>query len=447
MPTPAESNACSACARSKRKCGRQMPSCARCAERNISCIYPPSRSRAAPPYQPLLPDTSVEDDGLLAEAALADDLMLDLASFPLMDVDFAALSSLTQPPTSAPATNADWFLAPETWRIANRADHPVTVAVGKATMKKYIAVLQSWFDRWATTGSNPFIHPRLYSTTFPACVQVAYAALASYIHRTPANTDTVLQIIEDRSTDLLQENGAVLSLDRSGAEQWTDREADGDIDIDIDIDTIDLFAQLSRLHALMVYQLIGLFDGDIRSRYVAQTRMSVLDSWTRKLFRSAERALALPSININTHSHSHTHADTADTAATHLIGCLPRPSTPSQQQWYLWILSESIRRTWLVAVSLSPVFSALQRRCAACPGGIMYTNRSGVWDAASAAEWERECVAGGEVGFLQRFEGVRLFEEVGPGEVDEFGMAMLDMTFDGEVLGGWRGGGGRGIRV
>lgn len=161
-----------------------------------------------------------------ANLILADELMLDLA-FPLMDNDFAAPSSLIQTP-SAPATRADWFLAPETWRIFHRVDTSVDVAVGKATMKKYVAVLQSWFERWVTAGSNPFIHPRLYSANFLACVQVAYATLASYIHRTPANTDTVLQIIEDSSNDLLQENGAVLNM--VGAEEWADG---GEQDVDL----------------------------------------------------------------------------------------------------------------------------------------------------------------------------------------------------------------------
>lgn len=422
MPTHAESNACSACARSKRKCGRQMPSCARCADRGRSCVYPPSRSRAASSSRPLLSDAlrgSVPrvEDGLLAEVAgntssrtanliLADDLMLDLA-FPLMDSDFTAPSSLIQTP-SAPATRADWFLAPETWRISHRVDTSAAMPVGKATMKKYVAVLQSWFERWVTTGSNPFIHPCLYSANSPACVQVAYATLASYIHRTPANTDTVLQIVEDRSNDLLRENGAI--LDRVGAEEWADG---GEQDV-------DLFAQLTRLHALMVYQIIGLFDGDIRSRHVAEGHMAVQDSWAGKLFHSAAKAL------------SNTHA-----AATHLVGCLPTPSTYSQQQWYLWILSESIRRTWLVAVSLSCVFSALQQRWSACPGGVMYTNRSGLWNAASATEWEKVCL-GRNVAFLQRFECARLFDDAEPADIDEFGTAMLDMTFNGELLEKWR---------
>lgn len=424
MPTHAELNACSACARSKRKCSRQMPSCARCADRGRSCVYPQSRSRAASSSRPLLSDASRcsvprVEDGQLAEIAgntfsfshatnqiLADDLMLDLA-LPLVDSDFAAPSSLIQTP-SAPATRADWFLAPETWRISHRVDTSADVAVGIGTMKNYVAVLQSWFERWVTTGSNPFIHPRLYSANFPACVQVAYITLASYIHRTPTNTDTVLRIIEDRSNNLLQENGAILNM--VGVEKWADG---GEQDL-------DLFAQLTRLHALMVYQIIGLFDGDIRSRHVAEGHIAVQDSWAGKLFHSAAKAFSNPHVG-----------------ATHLVGFLPRPSTYSQEQWNLWILSESIRRTWLVAVSLSPVFFALQQRLSACPGGAMYTNRSGLWNAASATDWEKQCL-GRNVAFLQRFECSRLFDDADPVDIDEFGTAMLDMTFDGELLEKWR---------
>ncbi|KAH8807956.1 RNA polymerase 2 mediator complex component [Xylogone sp. PMI_703] len=427
MPkTQAESNACSACARSKRKCGRQLPSCARCVDRGRTCIYPPSRNRATLSSRPLLTNASrgsaprgeVDDGPSAANAGIpsshsaslivADDLMLDL-TFPLMDSDFAAPSSPVRS-SSAPAIKADWFLAPETWRISHGGDTSADVGVGRAMMKKYITLLQSWFHRWVTTGNNPFIHPRLYSASFPACVQVAYATLASYIHRTPTNTDTILQIIEDRSNDLLQENGLVLTT--VGTEEWIDG---GEQDI-------DLFAQLTRLHALMVYQIIGLFDGDIRSRHVAQGRMAVQDSWANKLVRSAGKSLS------NTH---------AVTVATNLIGCLPGPSTSSQEQWYLWILSETIRRTWLVAVSITPIFSALQQRWAACPGGVMYTNRSGLWDATSATEWEKQC-SGRNVAFLQRFEYARLLNDMHPADIDEFGTAILNMTCGEELLQKWR---------
>ncbi|EXJ84273.1 hypothetical protein A1O3_04940 [Capronia epimyces CBS 606.96] len=483
MPTRAESNACSACARSKRKCGRQIPSCARCVDRATACVYPPSRSRAASSARPLLSDAwrgrglsrgtapRLDSERLLAEVqlevagntntssssrpatlnlshaddlSLADDLMLDTdLAFPLLDSDcgFTAPSSLIQPPAPTPnpgtqATTADWFLAPETWEISYRAGTSADVPVGIATMKKYVAVLQSWFERWVATGSNPFIHACLYSANSPACVQVAYATLASYIHRTPANTDTILQIVEDRSNDLLRENGAILA--RVDAEEWADPDA-GEQDVHL-----DLFTQLTRLHALMVYQIIGLFDGDIRSRHVAQGHMAVLDSWAGRLFRSAAKTLSNTQTHTHAHAHAHAHA-LATHAHPHLVGWLPTLSTAtststySQQQcqWYLWILAESIRRTWLVAVSLCPVYSTLQQRWATCPGGVMYTNRSGLWNAATATEWEKQCLRW-DVAFLQRFESATVLDHSDPADIDEFGTAMLDMTFNRDLLEKWR---------
>lgn len=387
-----------------------MPSCTRCADRGRSCVYPPSRSKGdASSSRPLRSDAlrgsaPRVEDGLLA----ADDLMLDPA-FPLMDSDFAAVpSSLIQAPSLPPSTRTDWFLAPETWKITHSGLTLGDVAIGKATIKKYIATIQSWFELWVTTASNPFIHAHLYSANFPACVQVAYATLTSYIHRTPENTDAVFQIVEDRSNDLLQENGAVLSI--VGTNEWADEE-DQDI---------DLFTQLTRLHALMTYQIIGLFDGDIRSRHVAEGHMAVQDSWTSKLFHSAAKALSNTQV-----------------VASHLVGGLPRPYTSSQEHWYLWIMSESIRRTWLVASSISPVYSVLQQRWSNCPGGIMYTNRSGLWKAASATEWEKQCLRK-DTAFLQRYECSKLFDHAEPADIDEFGTAILEMTFNKELLERWR---------
>ncbi|KAJ5109110.1 hypothetical protein N7456_005785 [Penicillium angulare] len=301
---------------------------------------------------------------------------------------------------------ADWFLESETWRISHRSVTSIDVAINNTTMKNYIGVLQSWIEHWVTTGSNPFIHHRLYSERFPACVQVAYATLSSYTHRTSANTDTILRIIESRSNDLLQENGAILEIVDS--EKWTDRGGQ----------QIDIFVQLTRLHALIVYQIIGLFDGDIRARHVAEGHIAVQDIWASKLLSSA--AKSLPSAHI----------------ATTNIDCLPKPSTYSQQQWHLWILSESIRRTWLVAVSISPIFTALQKGWSTCPGGIMYTSRSGLWDAASATQWEKQSLGG--VAFLQRFDCTSLLDYAKPGDIDAFGTAMLDMTVNAELLERWR---------
>ncbi|CAG5188837.1 uncharacterized protein ALTATR162_LOCUS12042 [Alternaria atra] len=417
MSLRAESNACTACARSKRKCGRQIPSCARCADKGKSCIYPPSKKQTGHSHRPLLSNGSVlrGRDALSPEAATdtstVDASLYSIDDF-LWDVELPPIGSyLGAPPSQIQIPSVlktDWFLAPETWTISRRSMSSDDVPIGTAAMKKYVTVLQSWLRSWVTTGSNPLIHSSLYNVNFPACVQVAYATLASYVHRTPANTDIVLQIVEDRSNDLLRENGAI--LDQTSAEKWIDI---GGLDH-------DLWGQLTRLHALLVYQIIGLFDGDVRARHVAEGHMAIQDSWAGKLFSTAGAALS----------------NEQDSSA-HLVNCLPKLPTYLQQQWYLWILSESIRRTWLVAASLSPVFSALQQRWAACPGGVMYTNRSGLWNASSAAEWERQCLEK-NVAFLQRFECARLFHYARPADVDKFGVAMLEMTFSEDLLENWR---------
>ena len=333
--------------------------------------------------------------------------MLDLnLDYLFSSSDFAAPSPLGRN-LSVPVSSADWFLGPGTWNVTHTRLESTAGKFSKASMKRYISLLQNWFERWITTGSNPFVHVSLYSASFPACVQIAYATLASYIYRTPANTDAIIQIVEDSSNDLLRGNGAV--LDKVDTDEWVDRE-DGDV---------DLFAQLSRLHALMVYQIIGLLDGDIRSRHVAEGHLAVQMSWAGKLLRSAAKGFS----------------DT-ETAITHVVGSLSYPSTLSKQQWYLWILSESVRRTWFVAVSLCSIYSALQRRWAICPGGIMYTNRSGLWNAASATEWNKQCSEGNVA--LQRFECTRVFDETVPADIDEFGTAILEVSFNEELLETWR---------
>ncbi|PVH98357.1 hypothetical protein DM02DRAFT_596084 [Periconia macrospinosa] len=365
MATHTESKACNTCAKSKRKCGRQVPCCSRCAEKGISCAYPPSRRKLASSARLLLPNTS------------------------------KGLAPTIQDALHASVIKTEWFLAPETWRICHDVDNPAEVAVlHKGILKKYVAEVQSWFERWVTTGSNPFIHPLLYSVNFPACVQIAYSTLTSYIHRTPENTETILQAVEDRSHDLVQQNE--------------------------EVDEENLFAQIARLHALMVYQTIGLFDGDIRSRYVAESHINVQSNWASKLYQSAAKTL------------SYTYAAEG----------LPNPSTSLQQQWYLWVQSESIRRTWLVSGAISSIFLTLLHRTPTCPGSVMYTNRTGLWGAESATEWEKQCLDR-DAAFMQRFESVKLFDDMEPADVDEFGTAMLSMTVHRDLLEKWKSGSNR----
>jgi hypothetical protein len=85
---------------------------------------------------------------------------------------------------------------------------------------------------------------------------------------------------------------------------------------------------------------------------------------------------------------------------------------------------------------MGSVFSALQQRWALCPGGIMYTNRSGLWEAASATQWLKQC-EDSNVKVLQRFECNSVLGHLRPADVDEFAIAMLKMTLSEEMIAAW----------
>ncbi|CAI6339400.1 unnamed protein product [Periconia digitata] len=404
MPTRKETKACWTCAKSKRKCGRTMPSCARCIEKRVPCVYPRSTRKAESAHRPLLskagrtpglhPTVIGDETSLTTNLFSPDEFQWDS----LLDFSFSSPLSQFQIPT-ATFTRTEFFLAPEAWEVTHDENTSKAAAlITKATMKKYVAEVQSWLQRWITEGANPFIHPRMYSTKSPVCLQLAHATLASYIHRTPDNTDAILQSVEDRLHELVMEHDNTVEA----------HDVDG------------LFGQLARLHALLVYQIIGLFDGDIRCRHVTEFHIDVQSTWAMKLFHSASTILPKTTMDV-----------------AHLFGALPDSSTPAQQQWYLWILSESIRRTWLVAGAVSAIFLTLQQRRAICPGSIQYTARSGLWNASSAIEWERN-FSGRDVAFLHGFESPKLFVDTKPADVDEFGTALLNMTAHREMLEKWK---------
>jgi hypothetical protein len=104
--------------------------------------------------------------------------------------------------------------------------------------------------------------------------------------------------------------------------------------------------------------------------------------------------------------------------------------------WQAWIVSESIRRTWLIGMGLHAAYVGLKQGWTPCHGGVMFTNREGVWEAKSAYTWARLCTET-DVRFMQRFDAERLFSETTPAEVNDFGKAMLEITFGKDRMEEW----------
>lgn len=245
------------------------------------------------------------------------------------------------------------------------------------------------------------MHPHLYKRRLPRCIQDASTAVSSYNSRTPATRDMVLRIIEDRADELV-----------TSPSEEAER---------------DTFDHLARVQVLIAYSVIRHFDGDIRQRHLAEQHLPILDLWTSHMFESAARA-------------AHNGTLLLSNAIEHPSLCQnTRVSSQEGQEtllWHAWILSESVRRTWLIAHFIRTIYLTLQRGSAECPGGVMVTTRRGVWGAGSAFAWTRMC-AEQSVGFMHRNETIRMMVEGRPGDVDEFSLAMMEVDFGAERMERW----------
>ncbi|KAI0844350.1 hypothetical protein F5Y00DRAFT_248995 [Daldinia vernicosa] len=402
--------ACAACTRAKRPCSKRLPRCDRCERRNIPCRYPPPYLTAR--------DYAETDSGSAATEA---SLTRTGAALPIHVVSFEPSypkTSEAQPGdpfhpccagfpenTKTLPLGHDWFYRSDSWTISrsNTPSFP-TEAFDVRALKQYITTVQSWLRLWVATGRSPFIHHRLYSPKMPRCVQDAYTALTAYLARTPESSEICFQIIRDRAEGLVEEaqpTGGSMPLDP--------------------------FDHLARVHALFVYQMIGLFDGDIELRVEAESRISTLTSWVAEMWDSAELDASLYSTmlaleqDVGSSEGTPTAAPTDETTA-----------------WRRWILSESIRRAWIIVTITQSIYLLFKTGWSHCPGSVNWTPRAGVWDAPDQYDWCKLVMSGSGPLFIPGLRADVLYKEASPSEVDEFGHAVLIAEFGSESMAKWK---------
>ncbi|KAH8812708.1 hypothetical protein F5884DRAFT_786166 [Xylogone sp. PMI_703] len=403
--------ACSACAMAKRRCERQKPCCSRCRKRGIECRYPPPR----------------RTNFVLCEGEYSSPVAADVLPYGNQLCVYSAANQSSRaedgrlvlgPSPSSPGTSVDnqvpstWFTSQHTWEILPlpQAEYGSFAATD---LRRTILRIHEWLRQWIEKESNPFIHSHLYQTRFPRSVQDAYTALSSYFNKTASNERIVLRIIEDRAKLLVSEQGR-----DSGA---TSPES-----VAMNSVSLDSLEQLARVHALLVYQIIGLCDGDIRLRHLAESYIPVLDSWLQQMIEQASQTTCLGSFMV---SPAHEKA---------LAGLsLSDIERGSNLLWYSWILAESIRRTWIIASGLQTIYLAIQQgRAVPCKGSMVFTTRGGVWEAQSAPAWEKLC-AEVNVGLMQISEMDRLLAESTPEDVNDFTKMIFESAFGGNIVERW----------
>lgn len=279
-----------------------------------------------------------------------------------------------------------WFNAPETWIIDQVPGGLKPSPPSAEDLSTAKDTVQSWLMHWIAGKPNPFIHGHLYGRRLPSCLQDAYLCFTSYSQRNAANGDMLCDIVADKACQLVQHYG-VASLG-----------------------PLDALEHTARTQALFIYQFIGLFDGHIRLRHVAEGNIAVLTQWIHEAVDCAR---------------NHKSIDTA-------IGDL----FWEKALWQSWILAESVRRTWLMVSMVQGMYMTSRDGINHCLGGMMFTSRKGFWDASTATTWSKHCteVYGGLINLNQIDH---LLASIELSEMDEFATLVLKLTFGSEQIERW----------
>lgn len=199
---------------------------------------------------------------------------------------------------------------------------------------------------------SPFIHPTSYQCVPPVVYQDLLGVSAMYYYKTPQNQTVVFSMLDSRVSSLIQS---------SKSSFWSPND------------------YLVGLQALIIYQIIRLFDGDVRQRANAERDLVTLDDWTFQLYSAA-----------NT--------------------CYNDES--SESPYHLWVFLESIRRTVTMSVLVEAIYSLTKNGfCTTVPlMAVLPVSIDGaLWEAPEETWWQNTLGFGGDLstyqGFVNRWNG------------------------------------------
>lgn len=382
---------CSECAKAKRRCGLEQPNCARCTRQHLSCVYPPQpRPQTAIP-QNATPEEPIDFD--ITNVAL--DLQGGSDNHLTFDFDIP-----TMPTTSTPGildfdfctgTNSLESLSNMLQNSTDREDQVVLQRTYAPATKPFTSSHLSSFARsrveytieqmklaprmMVEQNCTPWQHPMLYDDHMPRSMQDAYAACAIYRTKNDTNTEHATRYITSRAEDLV--NSMVPS------------------------DPVDV---LARAQALMLYQIMLVFGGDVRLYAQAQALLPHVEDVGKTLLPIAD-------------------------AQTDAAGLLPLyPSAAARSAWKSFIFRESVRRTALSLYHITVVCNLLSGQLTTCLHDLKLNNRitfsAHLWYAKSAFEF---AVAWNEKThfLIKELDFTDVLKSAQPEDLDVFATMML----------------------
>lgn len=315
---------CNACVRGKRRCDKRSPRCTRCAAKGLDCVYqklPPSALSSATDGTSTT-TTTISGAASTAESSGTSPEMADMPDFD-MGFDMESLGTETSPESqhhhhiphhhmpSAQAVNMP--LGPELdfdivdfMNAGSNANNtslfnfnsaftetsnkmqlnplptaptveiepspirdlsllkPDDACIGVDPSEAHdprtcagfmVKEISSLHEVFAKTRATPFMHPQLWAGKLPKTMLSAFSAASAYATSTPENKSWIMKLVA---------NSAV-QIHREGENANTNAE------------------KLARVQALVVLDVIRVFDGDLSLRASADRERSVLLSWMKEL--------------------------------------------------------------------------------------------------------------------------------------------------------------------
>jgi hypothetical protein len=375
---------CYACVKSKRRCDLGYPFCKRCFIKGLDCKYPNATPRdtnrstsgatsgdvvlrqTTPDIAP--PATSAAVD-ISTEPTFIDTFVSDASIESFLCISSSSSGSTSSPENIPPDPyfRNDWNveippLLPPSMFVAPKADFPAFL--NRNQVSYVISGILTFPATMACAGSTLFLHRDLYAAHKPDAYQDCVALSALYMAKTPRNRGVLANSIGRKISGLV-----------SASATWT------------------LLEHLAAVQALIVYQVIRLFDPDLGLQGKAERDNGLLEVWSALLWK---RFFEDPQVFDSSYAR--------------------------------YVFQESLRRTVLMAVFTRCGWSVLTRGGLANQVPVLarlpIASDLEAWECGPE-EWCASAVEG-EVGLVNYGEWVQLWDnQHGVEELDPFGRMLL----------------------
>ncbi|KAK9234604.1 hypothetical protein V1525DRAFT_435460 [Lipomyces kononenkoae] len=395
---PPRRKSCLQCIKSKRRCDLGIPTCTRCRQRLIECSYPSRSDRNATiiPFQdqrackggPVLSEPAVENlpqlQGRGSSVYSTQSIFaVNCDSLPcVLQGPENGLGYVTPPTFAVRDTSLDIVQqTPDVLVPSRRRAFEFTFAAISSRLQYSIEQILATPRKMVLENQTAWCHPRLYIDVMPRSMQDALACCALYLAKNHINAPIIFSTIEAKVSDLLVAPEPTTAIEL-----------------------------LARTQALILYQIIRVFDGDIVALAAAAATSSALEAATLAL---------MP------------YVEFYNTSIMEEGGMLELcPLTTTKEFWLSWVFQESARRTLLFSFFFLQMHRLLiENKPVRCDGCKLYVCPS--W-TVSAHLWKAQSVLDFAIAWRDKKHFVvtkknfsEVLREANSDDLETFGKIML----------------------